>query len=167
MGSYNIIAFLMECGICYMDNELVKTDCNHIFCSKCLSTWREIKNSCPVCRNYISYTTKVKNNANGIEKRVTRSMTKAKREFDFYTRFKELVAEYSQPGMVRREVLSQRTGDIINWCLKNYKIMPETIYNLILEILESDDYIIKNRNMKLSRLIEIKPYINKDFTINI
>lgn len=158
----------MECGICYIECDLVKTDCKHIFCSKCLSKWREIKNSCPVCRNYISYTTKVKNNANGIEKRVTRSMTKAKRELDFYNRFKELVAEYSQPGMVTTEILSQRTDNIIKWCLKNYKIMPVTIYNLILEILESDDdYIIKNRNMKLSRLIEIKPYINKDFTINI
>ena len=34
----------MECGICYTNTNILKTDCNHLFCSKCLATWREIKN---------------------------------------------------------------------------------------------------------------------------
>ena len=159
----------MECGICYIEENILKTDCGHFFCSKCLSTWREIKNNCPVCRSFISYTIKVRKEGNTFEPRVTRSMTKAKRELEFYNNFKQHVIDITDTinDTNDRQIVTQYINNIVKLCLKNYKLMPPNIYKLILEIVESKDYHINNRNIIKKRLIEIKPNINYDSTIDI
>ena len=43
------------CNICYIDKEILETDCNHLFCKSCIGKWLndEIKNTCPICRKNI------------------------------------------------------------------------------------------------------------------
>jgi hypothetical protein len=46
----------IECSICLVfidktENEL--TDCKHNFHKECLSTWKKINNTCPLCRKSI------------------------------------------------------------------------------------------------------------------
>jgi hypothetical protein len=46
-----------ECSICLKDiycNNLIKTDCNHIFHIDCLNIWINEKETCPMCRKKIS-----------------------------------------------------------------------------------------------------------------
>tara|TARA_B100000287_G_C20601814_1_gene768399 strand:- start:43 stop:519 length:477 start_codon:yes stop_codon:yes gene_type:complete len=158
----------MECGICYTNTNILKTDCNHVFCSKCLSTWREIKNSCPICRRTIHYTVKVNIKKPNIEKRVTRSMTKSKREHDFYNKFRELVVQFSEIAYSNQ--LTEKSNilnKIVKLSLKNYKLMPPEIYNLVLDILQDDDFKVVNREIIKKRMIEIKPYINYESTIDL
>ena len=52
---------LITCSICLEENinnnELCKTNCNHIFCKKCLDDWfNKGKNTCPLCRDNIDLT---------------------------------------------------------------------------------------------------------------
>ena len=158
----------MECGICYTNTNILKTDCNHLFCSKCLATWREIKNNCPVCRSRINYTVKININHPNIEKRVTRSMTKSKREHDFFNKFRELVVQFSD--IAYSDQLTEKSNilnKIVKLSLKNYKLMPPEIYNLVLDILQDDDFKIVNRKIIKKRMIEIKPYINYESTIDL
>lgn len=52
-----------ECTICFEDLEGKKciTDCDHIYCEKCLHAWfNKKKNTCPTCREEIKYYTKNK-----------------------------------------------------------------------------------------------------------
>lgn len=47
-----------ECSVCFNDiknEDLCKTDCNHLFCFECLNRWLEIKKDCPTCRKYIKF----------------------------------------------------------------------------------------------------------------
>ncbi len=47
----------LECSICtekIIDNEIVKLKCNHVFHLKCLTSWKNINNSCPLCREEIT-----------------------------------------------------------------------------------------------------------------
>lgn len=159
----------MECGICYTDDNLVKTNCDHLFCSKCLTIWREIKNNCPMCRDNISYVIKIKKDTPNIEPRVTRSMTKHKREVEFYENFKKIVIEITS-GMAHGnryvEDVRQNINKLIKMCLKNYKIMSLSIYNLVLDILGTKIHHIHNRDIIKKRLIELKPYINYNPTID-
>ena len=51
---------LITCSICLEENidndELCKTNCNHIFCKKCLDDWfNKGKNTCPLCRDKIDF----------------------------------------------------------------------------------------------------------------
>ena len=51
---------LITCSICLEENinnnELCKTNCNHIFCKKCLDDWfNKGKNTCPLCRDNIDF----------------------------------------------------------------------------------------------------------------
>lgn len=158
----------MECGICYTDNNIVKTNCNHLFCSKCLSIWREIKNNCPNCRTTITYVVKIKKEAPNIEPRVTRSMTKPQREIDFYNYFKEIVIEITDKMTDDNrnvEEITKNINKLVKVCLKNYTLMPPNIHELILGIVKSNDYHIVNRKIIRNRLIEIKPNINYNPTI--
>jgi hypothetical protein len=46
----------LECSICLNSNDIneySKTTCNHIFHTKCIETWLEIKSDCPCCRSKI------------------------------------------------------------------------------------------------------------------
>lgn len=43
----------VECAICYENGNMVKTDCDHIYCDKCLSKWIEHNHTCPLCRDFI------------------------------------------------------------------------------------------------------------------
>ena len=160
----------MECSICLSpitENQYM-TNCNHIFCSKCLELWREIKNNCPMCRRMISYTIKINVQQPNLEKRITRSMTKQKRETEFYEKFKELVFLFSDSvNPSNMHYKTQIINKIVKLCLKNYSLMPPTIYNLVLEILNSDDFHIKNRTIIKKRLIELKNNINYDSVIDI
>lgn len=55
----------ITCSICfntYNNNCIIIVQCKHMFCSKCINQWLNIKNSCPKCRadniivkDYISY----------------------------------------------------------------------------------------------------------------
>lgn len=43
-----------DCCICYEQNDnIVKLNCNHIYDKKCIEKWKDISNSCPICRNKI------------------------------------------------------------------------------------------------------------------
>ena len=44
---------LLKCSICrQIDNGIItKTKCNHIFHKDCLNIWKNISNTCPMCRN--------------------------------------------------------------------------------------------------------------------
>jgi len=49
----NILNVDLECVICMNDMELEDIErlrCNHFFHKKCLSSWMEIKPTCPICR---------------------------------------------------------------------------------------------------------------------
>jgi hypothetical protein len=39
-----------NCIICHEMKECIKTECGHIFCSECLTRWRQRSNECPYCR---------------------------------------------------------------------------------------------------------------------
>jgi len=40
-----------SCNICYEINEqMITTRCNHLFCNDCLTTWTQNNNTCPMCR---------------------------------------------------------------------------------------------------------------------
>ena len=158
----------MDCGICYTNKNILKTDCNHIFCSKCLSTWRQIKNSCPICRRTIHYTVKVNIKKPKMEKRVTRSMTKSKRETNFYNKFKELVYDFSDIAYSSQN--EQKTiiiNKIVKLSLKNYKLMPTNIYNLVFELVNGGEFKVNNSEIIKQRMIEIKPYINYNSSIDL
>lgn len=43
----------VECAICFENGNMVKTDCDHIYCKKCLSTWIEHNHTCPLCREFV------------------------------------------------------------------------------------------------------------------
>ena len=43
----------MQCSICYTSKNLVYTACNHKFCEKCIKSWLQIKQNCPVCRRAV------------------------------------------------------------------------------------------------------------------
>ena len=44
----------MECSICFENcNDCVVTQCNHTFCSTCITTWKSVKNTCPLCRQFL------------------------------------------------------------------------------------------------------------------
>ncbi len=50
------IAEKFQCSICFFvpgPGQGVQTDCSHQYCAKCISTWRELHNTCPVCRDII------------------------------------------------------------------------------------------------------------------
>ena len=157
----------MECGICYTDKSLMKTNCGHIFCDSCLKIWREIKNTCPVCRGDITNTFKLKPSTTrtSVEKRVTRSMTKIKREREFYDNFKMLVVEFDENG--NSEEKTKSINNIIKLCFNNYKLLVPTIYNLVIQILDEPYYEISNRYIIKKRLIDLKPYINYNSTIEV
>ena len=158
----------LECGICYLNTNLLKTNCDHIFCSKCLKQWQEIKNNCPLCRCTIRYTNKIIKENNKmvcLEKRVTRSMTKIKREESFYYKFKDLAFEISNETNYAMQ--QQKINEIVKLSMQNYKVMPLTIYELIIEVLDTHEYHIRDRNIIKSRLMELKPYINYNPSIDI
>ena len=159
----------MECGICYTDNELLKTNCEHVFCSKCLTTWMEIKNNCPVCRGFISYTVKISKQCHNTERRITRSMTKPQREHIFYNKFKALIIEITDrmaADTMDHISITVNINKLIKLCLKNYIIMSPSIYKLTLEILKTETHHINNRDIIRKRLIELKPHINYSPTID-
>ena len=88
-------------------------------------------------------------------------MTKSKRETQFYNKFKELVYDFSNIAYTSQN--EQKTiilNKIVQLSLKNYKLMPLEIYNLVLDILQDDDFNVNNRELLKKRMIEIKPHIN-------
>ena len=40
---------MSECCVCYSDNYVTKTECNHLICIGCLSKINKLE--CPLCRN--------------------------------------------------------------------------------------------------------------------
>lgn len=45
-----------DCNICYdkLENPVMESTCQNIFCGKCLLKWMETKNNCPLCRESIT-----------------------------------------------------------------------------------------------------------------
>lgn len=44
----------MECSICFENcDDCVLTQCNHTFCSTCITTWISLQNTCPCCRQFL------------------------------------------------------------------------------------------------------------------
>ena len=41
------------CLICTLNKNNVKLQCNHLYCSNCLSEWIKKENNCPICRSLI------------------------------------------------------------------------------------------------------------------
>jgi hypothetical protein len=42
-----------DCPICFTNlgtNDMIKTNCDHVFHKECLNKWLEVNDSCPVCR---------------------------------------------------------------------------------------------------------------------
>lgn len=51
---YNLIITSEECSICLVNqNEMINTECNHIYCKQCIDTWFNNHNTCPQCRNIL------------------------------------------------------------------------------------------------------------------
>lgn len=41
----------MECSVCFENcDDCVITQCNHTFCKLCITTWKSVQNTCPLCR---------------------------------------------------------------------------------------------------------------------
>jgi hypothetical protein len=38
------------CPICMEKKDMVQTGCNHLFCNTCITSWRNVTKSCPLCR---------------------------------------------------------------------------------------------------------------------
>lgn len=69
------------CNICYepIDNPVLEPRCHNIFCSKCLLTWLQTKNSCPLCRNHVNTSELiyfVKNNQPNNNEQIKKILTK-------------------------------------------------------------------------------------------
>lgn len=43
---------MLECCVCFLENGS-KLACNHAICESCLIRWREMSNTCPICRETI------------------------------------------------------------------------------------------------------------------
>jgi len=43
----------MECPICLTAAANFITNCNHSFCKKCITTWKNYNNNCPICRSIL------------------------------------------------------------------------------------------------------------------
>ena len=47
-----------ECNVCYkellLNQEHIITLCGHLFCVKCLLSWYDISNACPICRSVLN-----------------------------------------------------------------------------------------------------------------
>ena len=44
----------MECSICFENcDDCVLTQCNHTFCSTCITTWKSVQNTCPLCSQFL------------------------------------------------------------------------------------------------------------------
>lgn len=59
---YNgLLGIERTCPICMefykLGDDVVKTECNHYFCKKCISEWCSSNNSCPMCRTKIKTNT--------------------------------------------------------------------------------------------------------------
>lgn len=48
-----VLNYLMSLRYVYEKTNLMKTPCNHIFHSKCLEIWIDLKTECPYCRREI------------------------------------------------------------------------------------------------------------------
>ncbi len=153
----------MECGVCYCNENIVKTNCEHVFCNNCLNTWRNINNNCPLCRTTILYTLPV--NTYKPLRRITRSMTKREREMNFYKEFRQLLFIEPTTHKEKTEIINK----IIKLCFQNYTLISLDIYKVISNILinNQSNYNITNREILKIRLLEIKPYINYDSNIPI
>ena len=48
---------ICSCPICY--NKVYyaykPNNCSHLFCKRCISSWRKVKKQCPLCRKSFSY----------------------------------------------------------------------------------------------------------------
>ena len=155
----------MECGVCYCNENIVKTNCEHVFCNNCLNTWRNINNNCPLCRTTVLYTLPV--NTYKPVRRITRSMTKREREMNFYNEFRQLIFRDEPPTHKEKiEVINK----VMKLCFQNYSLMSPNIYKVVHDVLfktTDRQYNIANREILKIRLLEIKPYINYDTNIPI
>eukprot|EP01091_Cochliopodium_minus_P000777 TRINITY_DN10687_c0_g1_i1.p1 TRINITY_DN10687_c0_g1~~TRINITY_DN10687_c0_g1_i1.p1 ORF type:complete len:214 (+),score=79.13 TRINITY_DN10687_c0_g1_i1:149-790(+) len=72
-----------ECNICF-DNIRESGDigCHSSFCFKCIKTWSETNNSCPICRERFN---QIKKKLNGKRATTVKIKTKIPRKEDFYT----------------------------------------------------------------------------------
>jgi hypothetical protein len=72
---------IKECCICLEEKDsIIKTNCNHIFCEKCLLEWfSKGNNTCPLCRNQIDSFSN-----NSLETRVI-SINNSNREYEINT----------------------------------------------------------------------------------
>ena len=48
-----------ECVICKENTIDLQTNCNHNFCTKCISAWYGLHETCPYCREKISTLNKI------------------------------------------------------------------------------------------------------------
>ena len=42
-----------ECGVCYTEQDVMVTECQHTFCIDCLKEWCNRSITCPVCRTIL------------------------------------------------------------------------------------------------------------------
>jgi SNF2 family DNA or RNA helicase len=66
-----------DCSICCskIDNPVMETNCQNIFCGKCLLTWIDTKPNCPLCRDNIESNDLVYININGSKQKSPKKTT--------------------------------------------------------------------------------------------
>jgi SNF2 family DNA or RNA helicase len=104
------------CNICYenIENPVLEPKCHNIFCSKCLLTWLQTKETCPLCRNYVNTSELVyliKNNSENNQHIPQKNLTKEQKLIEILNNNSEskflLFSKFDSTFMQLYNLLSQ------------------------------------------------------------
>ena len=137
----------MQCSICYTNENLVYTACNHKFCEFCLKSWLEIKHNCPVCRRSVFDYRKCIAINKKIDKN-NKKITRSKRKSIPYVR--------EIPVKTRSKTRTRRINDLSQYMETSYNIMNNMNNDNIHEKIKKIEEIFKKitSNLCLIRRID-------------
>jgi len=141
----------MICSICYTNLYIIKTDCNHNYCRKCIKKWVEYKQNCPICRRDIKKKDNIYKKLDTTV-RITRSQTQNKREKNILHILKYYIENISNTTKLDNKI------KILDYIFK-------ILYNNSSLIRKNEDYLQLLRkhlyNLENNKKIDDNGYLEK------